>query len=74
MSFFNITDITPAGALCNAMDAARESERRDVRHQGSDSVENAKHARTARSSLATIREILGDALRHIGRSYRTEAA
>jgi hypothetical protein len=33
MSIFNITDVTPAGALCNAMDAARQSERRAARHR-----------------------------------------
>ena len=28
MSIFSITDVTPAGAFCNAMDAARKSDRR----------------------------------------------
>ena len=28
MSIFNITDYTPAAALCNAIDAARKSDRR----------------------------------------------
>jgi hypothetical protein len=74
MSFFNITDITVAGAFCNAMDALRESERRDARHQASVVVETPKTASGANVSHTSIREILGDALRHIGRAYRTEAA
>ena len=33
MSFFHITDATPAGAFYNAMDAARESDQRAARRR-----------------------------------------
>ncbi len=33
MSIFSITDVTPAGAFCNAVDAARQSDRRAAQHR-----------------------------------------
>jgi hypothetical protein len=61
MSFFNITDVTPAGAFCNAMDAARESDRRAARHQ--------LPIRTEAAKSATPTTIL-TALRRIARQFR----
>lgn len=66
MSIFNISDITPAGAFCNATAAAKESERRAAVSRPSTSVEMTVFA------PATIWNFLGDALRHIGLTYRTE--
>ncbi len=66
MSIFNIFNITPAGALCNAMAAAKESERRAAGSRPSPSVEMTVFA------PATIWNFLGDALRQIGLTYRTE--
>ena len=74
MSIYSISDITPAGAFCNAMAAARENDRRVARREAAASAENAKVSRTAHASLATIRAAIGDALRHMGRVYRTETA
>ena len=68
MSIFNISNITPAGALCNAMAAARECDRRAAQSRLSTSAE------TARLAPATIWNVLGDMLRHIGQANRTETA
>ncbi len=74
MSIFNISDVTPAGAYCNALAAARDSDRRAARHQVSASFESAKVARTNHTSLSAIRAAIDDVLRHIGWPHRTEAA
>jgi hypothetical protein len=42
MSIFSISDVTPAGAFCNAMDAASESDRRAARHRSRARTEAAK--------------------------------
>ncbi len=74
MSIFDITDVTPVGALCNAMDAARESDRRAARHRPSASAESATDAPAVKVLHAAIREMLGHALRRIVRPSRAEAA
>ena len=74
MSIFNITDATPAGALCNAMDAARESDHRAARHRPSASAESANDAPAVKVLRPAIREILGEAWRRIGWAYRAETA
>jgi hypothetical protein len=66
MSIINMSDITPAGAFCNATAAARESDRRAARSRPSVSFEATMRA------PATIWNFLGDALRQIGLTYRTE--
>lgn len=60
MSIFNITNATPAGALCNAMDAARESDRRAAQHRPRTRTEAAKI-----ESPAAILTALRSALRRI---------
>ncbi len=60
MSIFNITDATAAGALCNAMDAARESDRRAAQHRPRTRTEAAKI-----ESPAAILTALRSALRRI---------
>ncbi len=60
MSNFSITDATPAGALCNAMDAAREGDRRAARHRPRTRTEAAKI-----ESPAAILTALRSALRRI---------
>ena len=73
MSTFNISNITPAGALCTAMAAARENDRRNGQSRRSTSVATAKLA-PATIWPATIWNVLGDMLRLFGRTYRTETA
>ena len=72
MSIFNISDITPTGALYNAMTAARESDRRAARHQFSAAFESAQVVHTAPTPRSAIREAIGDALHHFSRAGRTE--
>ncbi len=57
MSIFNITDITPVGALCNAMDAARESDRRAAQHRPHARNEAAKIESPA-AILTALRSVL----------------
>ncbi len=57
MSIFNITDITPAGAFCTAMDAARESDRRAVQHRPPAGTEAAK-TESPTAILPTLRSVL----------------
>ncbi len=66
MSIYNITEITVAGAYGNAMDAARNSDRRASRNRPSASAE------TARFAPAAIWNILCDALHHFGRAGRAQ--
>ena len=66
MSNFSITDITVAGAFSNALETMRESDRRAACGRPSVFFEMTMRA------PATIWNILGDALRHIGLTYRTE--
>ncbi len=74
MSTFNITDITVAGAFWNAMDAVGESDRRTARYHPPASVKSAKAARTDPTPLTAIRAVIGEALRSVGRTDRTETA
>jgi hypothetical protein len=60
MSIFSISDVTPAGAFCNAMDAARENDRRAARHRPRTRTEAAKT-----ESPAAILTVLRSALRRI---------
>jgi hypothetical protein len=66
MSNYNITDITVAGAICNAIATARESDRRAAGCRPSDFIDA-----TIRTP-ATIWNILVSALRHTGQTCRTE--
>ncbi len=60
MSIFNIANATPAGALCNAMDAARESDRRAAQHRPRTRTEAVKI-----ESPTAIRTALCSTLRRI---------
>jgi hypothetical protein len=71
MSFFNITDATPAGAFSNAMDAARESDRRAARHQTRSRAEAGK-TETPAAILTALRRIVG--LFHYSGPRHTAAA
>ena len=62
MSFFNISDVTPVGAYCNAMDAARESDRRAAQRRP-----NSRRDAGEKESTATILTVLRGALSRIGR-------
>ena len=57
MSNFDITDVTPVGAYCSAMDAARESDRRAERHRPRTRTEAAKTESPA-PILAVLRSVL----------------
>ncbi len=67
MSLFNITDATLAGALCNAMDAARKSDRRAAQRQRKSTAEfGALDDRTLRDigvSRGAIRDLVDAQLR-----------
>ncbi len=67
MSIFSISNITPVGAFCDAMDAARESDRRAARHCPSDLDETTRGAPAFKIPRSAIRKILGEALRGIGK-------
>ncbi len=56
MSIFSITDVTPAGALCNAMDAATQSDRRAAQHRPvtPDEAEKTQSPAAIWTSLRTI--------------------
>jgi hypothetical protein len=71
MSIFNITDVTPAGALCNAMDAARQSDRRAARHRPDTGTESRK-TETPAAILPALRRIAG--LFHYNGPRHTAAA
>ncbi len=60
MSIFNISDATPAGAFCDAIDAARKSDCRAARHRPRTRTEAAKT-----ESPAAILSALRIALRRI---------
>ena len=67
MSIFNITDYTPAAALCNAIDAARKSDRRAAQRRRKSIAEfGALDDRTLRDigvSRGAIRELVDAQLR-----------
>ena len=58
MSIFNITDITAAGAFCNAMDAAWESDRRAARRRVSAET-GAAETPTSAAIPTALRRIAG---------------
>ncbi len=62
MSIYNITDITVAGAFCNAMEATWESDRRAAQRR----LNNRRDAGENKSAT-TILTVLRGALRRIGR-------
>ncbi len=66
MAIFSITNITPIGAFCNAMDAARESDRRAARHRPSALDETTRDVPSVDVPRFAIRNILGEASRGIG--------
>jgi hypothetical protein len=57
MSIFNITDATCASAFCNAMDAARQSDRRAAQHRPVTPDEAGK-AQSHAAIWASLRTIL----------------
>ncbi len=62
MSIFNFTDVTVAGALCNAMDAAWESDRRAAQRRL-----NSRWDAGENESATTILTVLRGTLRRVGR-------
>ncbi len=64
MSIFNISDTTPAGAYCNAMDAARESDRRAARRRPRTRTEAAETESPA-ANLTALRSALRGVPRRI---------
>jgi hypothetical protein len=62
MSIYNITDITVAGAFCNAMEALRESDRRAAQRQL-----NSRRDAGKNESPTTILTVLRGVLRRVGR-------
>ncbi len=62
MSIYNITDITVAGAFCNAMEATWESDRRAAQRRL-----NSRRNAGENESATTILTVLRGALRRIGR-------
>ena len=62
MSIYNITDITVAGAFCNAMEAAWENDRRSAQRRL-----NSRRDAGEIESATTILTILRSTLRRVGR-------
>ncbi len=67
MSIFSISNITPVGAFCDAMDAARESDRRAAWHRPSALDETTRGVPSIEVPCFAIWKILGDAWRGIGK-------
>ncbi len=74
MSIFSLSDVTPVGAFCNAMEAAGESDRRAARPRRSASDETTRSAPTVKVSISAVRKILAVAWGRIGRVGPAETA